>query len=77
MQFSAAPWRVLDPEHLDICRAAARLHAGPGPGDPGLAHAAAHTGEPIQLPLDYVFPGRGYAASRTNSCSATKSWSPP
>ncbi|MYS82765.1 glycoside hydrolase family 31 protein [Embleya scabrispora] len=62
MQFSAAPWRVLDPEHLDMCRAAARLHTDLGPEILALARAAAHTGEPIQLPLDYVFPGRGYAA---------------
>ncbi|MEU0934467.1 glycoside hydrolase family 31 protein [Embleya sp. NPDC005971] len=62
MQFSAAPWRVLDAEHLDACRAAARLHTELGPEILTLARAAAHTGEPIQRPLDYAFPGRGYAA---------------
>ncbi|MGW1993490.1 glycoside hydrolase family 31 protein [Embleya sp. NPDC001921] len=62
MQFSAAPWRVLDPEHLDLCRAAARLHTDLGPEILALARASARTGEPIQLPLDYVFPGLGYGS---------------
>ena len=64
MQFSAAPWRVLDAEHAAYCRAAAQLHAQLGPEIRALAEQAAQTGEPILRSLEYVFPGRGYEAVR-------------
>ena len=62
MQFSVAPWRVLAPENLAICRRMAALHAEHGPEILSLARESARTGEPIVRPLEYAFPGRGYAA---------------
>ena len=60
MQFSTAPWRVLDGGHLGHCLAAARLHARLAPRILALAGHAARTGEPIMRHLAYVCPGRGY-----------------
>jgi alpha-glucosidase (family GH31 glycosyl hydrolase) len=60
MQFSAAPWRLLDRRHLNLCLDAARLHAAHGSEILSLADAAARTGEPVQRHMSYVFPGNGY-----------------
>ncbi|TDC76802.1 glycoside hydrolase family 31 protein [Streptomyces hainanensis] len=60
-QFSAAPWRLLDAEHLGHCRAAALLHERLGPEILALAQHAARTGEPIVRPLEFDHPGHGYA----------------
>ncbi|TYP79094.1 glycoside hydrolase family 31 protein [Paenibacillus methanolicus] len=60
MQFSAAPWRALDDEHLAACVAAADLHRSFGDLILALARQAAITGEPIIRHLDYVFPGEGF-----------------
>jgi alpha-glucosidase (family GH31 glycosyl hydrolase) len=60
MQFSAAPWRLLDRQHLKLCRDAAEMHAAYGAEILRLADAAARTGEPIQRHMSYVFPGHGY-----------------
>jgi alpha-glucosidase (family GH31 glycosyl hydrolase) len=59
MQFSAAPWRVLDERHRDLCRQAAELHVELADTIMELARHAAATGEPILRPLDYVAPGQG------------------
>jgi DNA-binding LacI/PurR family transcriptional regulator len=56
MQFSAAPWRVLDKEHLSICQTAVRLRQAFGPEILCLAEHAARTGEPILRHLAYVYP---------------------
>ncbi len=56
MQFSVAPWRVLDKEHLDICIEMAHLHRKFGSKILALAKKSALTGEPIIRPLNYVFP---------------------
>ncbi|MDT0269047.1 glycoside hydrolase family 31 protein [Streptomyces sp. DSM 44915] len=61
MQFSAAPWRLLDAEHLGYCRDAARLHERLGPEILALAEESARTGEPIIRPLEFDHPGHGYA----------------
>ncbi|GIO31275.1 MULTISPECIES: glycoside hydrolase family 31 protein [Paenibacillus] len=60
MQFSTAPWRVLDEKHLEYCIEAARLHARMGEEIASLAKSAAATGEPIMRHLAYVFPDEGY-----------------
>lgn len=62
MQFSVAPWRVLSADNLAICRRMAALHAERGPEILALAREAALSGEPIVRPLEYAWPGRGYAA---------------
>ena len=60
MQFSVAPWRVLDSVHLKICRDAALLHAKMGDYIFSLAQRAAKDGEPIVRHLEYVFPNQGF-----------------
>ncbi|MWV47375.1 glycoside hydrolase [Paenibacillus sp. HJL G12] len=60
MQFSAAPWRVLDAEHLGYCVEAARLHSRLGGEILNLAKQAAKDGEPMMRHLAYSYPGMGY-----------------
>lgn len=62
MQFSAAPWRVLNPRNREIAREAALLHEKMGAEILTLARNAAATGEPIIRPLEFHFPGQGYGA---------------
>ncbi len=68
MQFSAAPWRVLDARHRDQCRAAAELHAELAEEIVALARLAADTGEPILRPLEYQFPGHGLERVNDQFC---------
>ncbi|WP_130616330.1 glycoside hydrolase family 31 protein [Cohnella abietis] len=60
MQFSTAPWRVLDQEHLEYCKATARLHSELGDTFLELAHHSSQTGEPIMRHMAYVFPDGGF-----------------
>lgn len=60
MQFSAAPWRVLDETHRKLCVEMADLHLKFGRRILNLAKEAAITGEPIIRSMEYVFPGNGY-----------------
>jgi alpha-glucosidase (family GH31 glycosyl hydrolase) len=60
MQFSTAPWRVLDEEHQGYCIEAAQLHCRMGTEIAQLARHAAETGEPIMRHMAYVFPEGGY-----------------
>lgn len=60
MQFSVAPWRVLNQENLNICVEMAALHVTMGDKILELAKLSAKTGEPIIRSLEYEFPGNGY-----------------
>ncbi|MCC8176125.1 MAG: glycoside hydrolase family 31 protein [Bacteroidales bacterium] len=60
MQFSVAPWRVLKPEYLEICKRYARWHEELGPYILDQVKAAAKTGEPIVRHMAYAFPGEGF-----------------
>ncbi len=60
MQFSVAPWRVLDSAHLKICREAALLHAKMGDYIYEMAQKSAKDGEPIVRHLEYAFPNQGF-----------------
>ena len=60
MQFSVAPWRVLNDENLQICRRMAHLHNNMGQEILGLAKQSAVSGEPIIRHMEYVFPHQGY-----------------
>ena len=62
MQYSAAPWRVLDEEHAEYCRSAGRIHVKFADKIIALAHHASVTGEPIMRYLEYVFPHQGFEA---------------
>ena len=57
MQFSQAPWRVLDAEHLAAVSAAVELRQSLLPEIMTLVRHAADTGEPILRPLAYHHPG--------------------
>jgi len=61
MQFSVAPWRVLGPENLAICRKMATLHRERGDEILALARESAKTGEPVVRSLEYAWPHRGHA----------------
>ena len=77
MQFSAAPWRVLNPQNREIARQAALLHERMGPEILALARKAATSGEPIVRSLEYQFPNQDYGSLPISSCWERKSWLPP
>ena len=60
MQFSLAPWRVLDREKYDIILRMSALHVEFAPKIIALAKEASKTGEPIVRSLEYVFPHSGF-----------------
>jgi alpha-glucosidase len=60
MQFSVAPWRVLDKEHLGAVRKAIDIREQFSQLILSLVHAAAVNGEPVIRSMEYVFPGNGY-----------------
>ena len=57
MQFSLAPWRLLDAEHLAAVKSAVDLRQSLLPDLITLVDAAARTGEPILRPLAYHHAG--------------------
>jgi alpha-glucosidase (family GH31 glycosyl hydrolase) len=57
MQFSLAPWRVLDDLHLSAVLAAVNTRQALMPDLSRLFEHAARTGEPILRSLAYHFPG--------------------
>ena len=60
MQFSVAPWRILDKEHLDAVKAAVDLRKKYMPLIMDLARQSALTNEPIVRHMEYVFPNAGF-----------------
>lgn len=60
MQFSVAPWRILDEKHLAICRDYAHLHQQMGSYILEQARHSAQTGEPILRPMEYAYPHQGF-----------------
>ncbi|MDR0287517.1 MAG: glycoside hydrolase family 31 protein [Clostridiales bacterium] len=61
MQFSVAPWRILNPENLEIVRNAALLHKQMGAYIIKCAQESALTGIPIVRHLEFTFPNEGFA----------------
>jgi alpha-glucosidase len=64
MQFSVAPWRVLNEENLGIVRNMARLHERMSEYILRCAKESAQTGEPIVRHMEYAFPGEGFATCK-------------
>lgn len=60
MQFSIAPWRVLDKDHLAMCLDTVRLRMRLAGEIIALADVAGRRGDPIMRHLSYVFPEQGY-----------------
>jgi len=61
MQFSVAPWRVLDERHFAAVQKAVATRERFSGYILELAIQAVATGEPIMRPLEYAYPGQGYA----------------
>ena len=61
MQFSVAPWRILNEENLAIVKHMAQLHTDFAPYIMEYARKAAKTGEPIVRLMEYQFPHEGLA----------------
>lgn len=60
MQFSVAPWRVLNAENLAICAKYAKLHEKMGPYILDCAKQTTLTNAPILRSMEYAFPEQGY-----------------
>lgn len=60
MQFSVAPWRVLDAAHLEAVKKAVALRMTFTPRILKLAEASAASGEPMLRHMAYVFPEGRY-----------------
>jgi alpha-glucosidase len=60
MQFSVAPWRVLDRAHLQSVLKAVKIREEHRAYILQLVERSALTGEPIVRSMEYVFPHRGY-----------------
>jgi hypothetical protein len=60
MQFSLAPWRVLDAEHLAAVKKAVKIREEFAPLILELARQSAKTGDPIVCSLEYAFPNQGF-----------------
>lgn len=61
MQFSVAPWRVLDDQHFEAVKKAVQIREKYKSYILELAIKASKTGEPIMKSLEYNYPNRGYA----------------
>ena len=61
MQFSVAPWRVLDERHLKAVLKAVKLRQQYRRYILDLARQSARTGEPIVRSMEYEFPHQEYA----------------
>ena len=60
MQFSLAPWRILNAENAKLCLSWAKLHAAFAPRILDAVKKTALSGEPILRPLEYNYPGQGF-----------------
>lgn len=60
MQFSVAPWRVLDKVHLEAVKSAVKLRTKFVPLILKLAKESSATGEPIVKNMEFVFPEQGF-----------------
>jgi alpha-glucosidase len=61
MQFSVAPWRILDDKHLAAVKKSIDIRQQFKDEILELAKTAAKTGEPIMRPMEYDFPHQGFA----------------
>ncbi len=61
MQFSVAPWRILDKEHMDAVKETVAIRMKFTPMILKLVDESAKTGEPIMKSMEFVFPNQGFA----------------
>ncbi len=62
MQFSVAPWRILDHDHLAAIKKSIAFRSRHINLIESLTHEAAITGEPIVRMMEYNYPNQGFAA---------------
>ncbi len=60
MQFSVAPWRVLDESHFNAVKASVEIRKKFTPLILDLARKSAQNGEPLMSNLEYYFPNQGF-----------------
>lgn len=60
MQFSVAPWRILDESRFSAVKKSIEVRTKFTPLIMQLARESARTGEPIMKNLEFVFPGQGF-----------------
>ena len=60
MQFSVAPWRILDKQHMDAVKKSVDIRMEHSGLILELAEESAKTGEPILAGLEYHFPNQGF-----------------
>jgi alpha-glucosidase (family GH31 glycosyl hydrolase) len=61
MQFSVAPWRVLDAQHFNAVKSAVEIRKKFKKYILELAFIASKTGEQIMKSMEYNYPNNGYA----------------
>jgi alpha-glucosidase len=61
MQFSVAPWRILDEEHFSAVKKAVDLRQKFVPEILKLAENSAKTGLPIVSNMEFIFPDEGFS----------------
>jgi alpha-glucosidase (family GH31 glycosyl hydrolase) len=61
MQFSVAPWRVLDTAHYEAVKSAVQIREKYKTYILELAIRASKTGEPIMKSMEFNYPNKGYA----------------
>lgn len=59
MQFSVAPWRILDADHLQAVKKAVAIRQKYTPYLMQTVRESAKTGEPVIRNMEYEFPGKG------------------
>lgn len=59
IQFSAAPWRVLNEKYANLCKKSAQIHKDYSEYIIQLAENAVNTAEPIVRYMEYEFPSQG------------------
>jgi len=60
MQFSVAPWRILDKSHFDAVLKAVKLRGKFTSYILRMVDNTAKSGEPVLRPMEYAFPNSGY-----------------
>lgn len=65
MQFSVAPWRILNKENTEICASFAHLHQKMGQYILSCARHTMKTYEPILRHMEYEFPHQGFSECKT------------
>jgi alpha-glucosidase len=60
MQFSVAPWRILDKQHLDAVKQSVALRKEFTPLIMKFVKESAKTGNPIVRTMEYSFPNQGF-----------------